>query len=65
MDNHSKLMYCITGIFTGDDSNSNKSMFVCERQPFEDLVQGLTRKCTCGSVAWALSRYDQVLSFNY
>ena len=41
------------------------NLFVCERQPFEDLVQELTRKCTCGSVAWALSRYDQVLSFNY
>ena len=65
MDNHCKLMYCIIGIFTGDDSNSNKSMFVCERQPFEDLVQGLTRKCTCGSLCLVMIRYYLSITNNY
>ena len=48
------------GIFTGHDEKNKQSMFVCERSTFDDMIEGLMKKCQCGSVEWSMSRLDQV-----
>ena len=53
-------MWCI-GIFTDSDSDSDQSLFVCERETFATLCSGLTQPCQCRSTALRVTKSLQVL----
>ena len=55
-------MVCFTGIFTGDETQDDSKLFLCERHCFTDLLQGLGTPCSCGlsNKPWIVESLVQV-----
>ena len=51
-----------TGVYDGNSSPEEESLFLTERHCFDDLVSGLQSACPCGmtSKAWMLESVVQV-----
>ena len=58
----SACWFFVSGVYTHDDSPSDRSLFVIEKHSFADLhVSGLSSQCTCGARAsWTLAGCVQV-----
>ena len=50
------------GVYNGNGSKSDESMFIAEQHCFSDLLEGLTSSCPCGMTrkAWMLESVVQV-----
>lgn len=53
---HAVPMLEHSGIFTDSDSDSDQSLFVCERETFATLCSGLTQPCQCRSTALRVTK---------
>ena len=41
----------MTGVYTSESTEGDKSLFVIERQAWYDLCSGLSQRCSCSLVA--------------
>lgn len=52
----------LAGVYNGNESPKDESMFIAEEHCFSDLLEGLTSSCPCGMTrrAWMLESVVQV-----